>query len=65
MRVRCFRSHPEWLLSQWHAPVLPPLLQNVVLYAGSAEDRRLIRDYEFYYPQKKVGWHEHTHTLIE
>jgi hypothetical protein len=39
---------------------LPLLLQNVVLYAGSAEDRRLIRDYEFHYPGKKVGWDAHT-----
>lgn len=30
------------------------LLQNVVLYAGSAADRATIRDYEFYYPKHQV-----------
>jgi hypothetical protein len=43
----------------------PLLLQNVVLYAGSAEDRRLIRDYEFHYPGKKVGWDAHIYWIFK
>lgn len=49
----------EWLLLL-HLTCLTsaflPLLcrQNVVLYAGSAEDRRLIREYEFFYPKHRV-----------
>lgn len=31
-------------------------LQNVVLYAGSAEDRRIIREHEWFYPRHKVTW---------
>jgi hypothetical protein len=30
------------------------LLQNVVLYAGSAADRQIIRDHEFYYIKHQV-----------
>jgi hypothetical protein len=31
-------------------------VQNVVLYAGSAEDRRIIREHEWFYPRHKVSW---------
>jgi hypothetical protein len=39
--------------------MLVPVLccvQNVVLYAGSAEDRRIIQEHEWFYPRHKVGW---------
>ena len=31
------------------------MLQNVVVYAGSQRDRKVVRDHEFHYPTSRSG----------
>lgn len=68
LRWFCFWCSGCWLrlLQEHNARVhaftgcCPCNLQNVVLYAGSALDRQIIREREFWYPKAKVSWQPHT-----